>query len=383
VLQSAEEIAALTDELTPAVRGSAPAARVLNALDLILATIATVVCRDQPMSPVIGEMLAHHRMANSPKARGQLAAAVLGPLLHLPAEGSDTARAYAALSRTAQHGVVYKLDESRDPLNAGLRWVDLIGGDWFDIVDRARAERAAGAVTASGDRIFGPAQVLLALAAAISMEVSPAVVFSDQGPSPYQLTLSGLGGQRGVYKGDPLAVLLALTVSEAGITQLWELVVAAIADERARPARSIRWDPEAQTSRMYGPFLTEVDVRDAPWGHGTPRGRGQGGAGGDGGQPTTTRPGAAAFVASIFATIAGDLEAHAAQLVPIVDRDNRSAVDPELDPDVDDFGGRPAEAYFRDGVDQDVADRIVHTADAIRNAAVQGKVVRETTGSAR
>lgn len=381
VLKCAAEVAALTEELPPAVRGATPAARTLNALDLILATIATIVCRAQPMTPVIGEMLAHHRMANSPKARGQLAAAVLGPLLRLPAEGSDTARAYAAVSRTAQHGLVFKLDESRDPLNEGLRWVDLIGRDWFDIVDRARGERAAGAVTATGERIFGPAQIMLALAAAISMEVSPALVFSDQGPSPYQLTLSGLGGQRGVYKGDPLAVLLTLTVSEAGISQLWELVVAAIADEQSRPARSIRWDPEADDGRMFGPFLTEVDVRDAPWGHGSPRGRGTGA--GSGGQPPPARPGAAAFVASIFAAIAADLEAHAAQLVPVVDRDNRGAVDPELDPDVDDYGGRPAEAYFRDGVDQEVADRIVHATNAISNAAMQGKVVRETTGGGR
>jgi hypothetical protein len=382
VLECAEEVAALTEDLVPAVGATAPSARSLNALDLILATIATVVCRAQPMTPVIGEVLAHHRMANSPKARGQLAAAVLGPLLRLPAEGSDTARAYAALSRTAQHGLVFKLDESRDPLNAGVRWVDLIGTDWFEVVDRARAERAAGAVTATGERVFGPGQILLALAAAIAMEVSPAVVFSDQGPSPYQLTLSGLGGQRGAYKGDPLAVLLALTVSEAGISQLWELVVAAIADERARPARSIRWDPEAADGRMFGPFLTEVDVRDAPWGHGIPRGRGSG-SGADGDHPGSTRHGAAAFVASIFSTIANDLEAHAAQLVPVVDRDNRGAVDPELDPDVDDYGGRPAEAYFRDGVDQDVADRIVNAADAISNAAMQGKVVRETTGGGR
>jgi hypothetical protein len=383
VLACAEGVAALTEDLAPAVRGAAPADRRLNALDLILATIATVVCRAQPMSPVIGEMLAHHRMANSPKARGQLAAAVLGPLLHLPAEGSDTARAYAALSRTAQHGLVYKLDEGTDPLGEGLRWVDLVGSDWFDVVDRARAERAANAVTAGGERVFGPAQILLALAAAISMEVSPAVVSSDQGPSPYQLTLSGLGGQRGGYKGDPMAVLLALTVSEAGITQLWELVVAAIADERARPARSIRWDPAAADGRMFGPFLTEVDVRDAPWGHGSPRGRGAAGGGGGGGQPPAARQGAAAFVASIFAAIAGDLEAHAAELVPVVDRDNRGAVDPELDPDVDDYGGRPAEAYFRDGVDQVVADRIVHAAASISTAAMQGKVVRETTGGGR
>jgi hypothetical protein len=380
VLECADGVAALTEDLAPAVRGTTSAERALNALDLILATIATVVCRAQPMSPVIGEMLAHHRMANSPKARGQLAAAVLGPLLRLPAEGSDTARAYAALSRTAQHGLVYKLDEGIDPLGERLRWVDLVGSDWFDVVDRARAERAAGAVTPGGERVFGPAQILLALAAAISMEVSPAVVFSDRGPSPYQLTLSGLGGQRGAYKGDPLAVLLALTVSEAGITQLWELVVAAIADDRARPARSIRWDPEAADGRMFGPFLTEVDVRDAPWGHGTRRGRGASGGGGGAGQQSATRQGAAAFVASIFAAIAGDLEGHAAELVPIVDRDNRGAVDPELDPDVDDYGGRPAEAYFRDGVDQDVADRIVRASATISTAAMQGKVVRETTG---
>ena len=374
-----DDIAALSDVLPPAVRGTASPTRNLNALDLILASIATVVCRDQPMTPVTSEVLAHHRMKSSPKARGQLAAAVLGPLLRLPAEGSDTARAYAALSRTAQHGLVYKLSESRDPMGEDLRWVDLIGRDWFDIVHRARAERVAGGVTSGGNRVFGPAQILLALAAAISMEVSPAVVFSDRGPSPYQLTLSGLGGQRGVYKGDPLAVLLALTVTEAGLTQLWELVVAAIADERARPARSIRWDPDADDGRMYGPFLTEVDVRDAPWGHGH-AGRGRGG-GTEGNQDRmATRPGAASFVASIFASIVRDLEAHKASLEPIADRENRSAVDPELDPDVDDYGGSPAEAYFRDGVDQDVADRIVHAADVIRNAAVQGKIVRETTG---
>lgn len=374
-----DDIAALSAELPPAVRAAAPASRPPNALDLILATIATVVCRDQPMTPVISEMLAHHRMTNSPKARGQLAAAVLGPLLRLPAEGSDTARAYAALSRTAQHGLAYKLDESRDPLGKEVRWVDLLGDDWFDVVDRARAERSAGA-TAGGSRVIGPAQVLLALAAAISMEVSRAVVFSDRGPSPYQLTLSGLGGQRGHYKGDPLAVLLALTVSEDGITQLWELVVAAIADERARPARSIRWDPGADNGRTFGPFLTEVDVRGAPWGHGVRRGRGPGGDTGGGQQPGASRPGAEAFVGSIFASIARDLEAHKTVVEPIADRENRGAVDPELDPEVDDFGGRPAEAYFRDGVDQDVADRIVHAADVIRNAAIEGKVVRNTTG---
>jgi hypothetical protein len=374
-------IAALSDDLPPAVPATGGELRQPNALDLILATIATVVCRDQPAAAVISEMLAHHRMANSPKARGQLAAAVLGPLLRLPAEGSDTARAYAALSRTAQHGLVYKLGEGRDPLGEDLRWVDLLGRSWFEIVERARAERAAGGVTSGGDRVFGPAQVLLALAAAISMEVSPAVVFSDRGgPSPYQLTISGLGGQRGVYKGDPLAVLLALTVSESGISQLWELVVAAIADEQPRAARSIRWDADAADGRMFGPFLTEVDVRDAPWGHGGPRGRGHGqGAGGAEPAPTT-RPGAAAFVESVFTAIARDLDAHRAQLEPIVDRENRGAVDPELDAEIDDFGGSPAEAYFRDGVDQEVADRIVHAADVIRNAAVQGKVVRETTG---
>lgn len=377
-------IAALTDDLVPAVPAKHDGPRPTNSLDLILATIATIVCRDQPMTPVVSETLAHHRMPNSPKARGQLVAAVLGPLLRLPAEGSDTARAYAALSRTAQHGHVFKLRESQDPLGENLRWVDLLGRDWFDVVDRARQERATAA-TSGGERILGPGQLLLALAAAICMEVSPEVIISTQGgPSPFQLTLSGLGGQRGSYKGDPLAVLLGLSVSEAGITQLWELIVAAIAEPTARPARSIRWDPDAADGRIYGPFLTEVDVRDAPWGHG-PAGPASGGSGGSGGTSTGPAPrqGAAAFVAAMFAGIANDLDAHRLMLEPIVDRENRGAVDPELDPDGDDFGGSPTEAYFRDGVDQDTAERIVRAADVLRNAAVTGKVVRETNGGGK
>jgi hypothetical protein len=377
VEECAPGIAALRPGLAPALADDAEAERPLNVLDVILATIATVVCRNQPMTPIISEVLAHHRMANSPKARGQLAAALLGPLLRLPADGSDTARAYAALSRTAQHSIVYKLDESVDPLGEDVRWVNLIGTAWLEVVDRAARERAVAA-SAGGDRVVGPAQLLLALAAAVSMEVSPEVISGERGPSLYQLTLSGLGGQRGHYKGDPLAVLLPLTTSEDGLAQLWELIVAAIADPTPRVARSIRWDPNLYDERIYGPFLAEVDVRDKPWGHGpgTPSGSGSG-AGGSG---ATTRLGAASFVQDVFERIAAALDAHADEVAPVVDHANRTAVDPELDPDVDDFGGRPAEAFFRDGIDSEVADRIAHASTALQQAAYQGKIVRQTAG---
>ncbi|MCU1497592.1 MAG: hypothetical protein JWM47_1545 [Acidimicrobiales bacterium] len=374
--ESVEGIAGLTGGLPPAVPAEGAVCTGTNVLDLVLSTTATLVCRSQPMTPVISEVLAHHRMHNSPKERGQLTAAVLLPLLNLPAEGPDTARAYASLSRTIYHGVVYKLDELRDPLEEGLRWVDLIGRNWFDVVDRARREAAKGAsVTARGDRTFGPAQTLLAVASAVCLSVSPAVISSERGgPSVHQLTLSGLGGQRGHYKGDPLAVVLHLVTTDDGITQLWEAVVAAIAEPNARPARSIRHSPGLDPSgRTYGPFLTEVDLRDKPWGHGPAASTTTGGADG-----ASVRLGAAAFVTSIFDSAASDLEAMAATIGPVIDRSNLTAVDPELDPEVDDFGGCPTRAFFADGIDPEVADRIIGAITTVQRAANQGLLLRVT-----
>jgi hypothetical protein len=372
VVQSAAGVAALVAGLAPALPGDGPEDRPRSVLDLVLATTATLVCRDQPMTPVLSEILAQHRMHNSPKARGQIAAALLLPLLGLPADGSDTATAYAALSRTMSHGAIYKIDVSIDPLGQDMRWIDLIGWDWFDVVERARAElasRSGGRVTGEGS--FGPAQTLLAFASAISLEVSPAVVTNDErGRNANQVTLSGLGGQRGEYKGEPLALLLPLTTTAEGIDQLFETIVAAIASSEARVARSVRWDSELDDDRIYGPFLTEYDLRGPTWGHGRSDGTG------DGGHGTYVRVGASTFVARIFARVASDIAGHADEVSGIKDQANRDTVDPELDPDADDFGGSPTRAYLEDGIDVDVAERILDGLDVLRDAAQYGKLVR-------
>lgn len=373
VVQSVAGVAALVDGLAPAIPVSGTKERTRNVLDLVLATTATIVCRDQAVTRVVSEILAQHRMPNSPKARGQIAAALLLPLLGLPADGSDTATAYAALSRTMSHGAIYKIDLSIDPLNQDMRWTDLIGWNWFDVVDRARAEAASGGANGTtSEGSVGPAQTLLAFASAISLEVSPAVVTNDdRGRNANQVTLSGLGGQRGDSKAEPLALLLPLTTTAEGIDQLFETVVAAIASSEARLARSIRWDPALADGRIYGPLLTEYDLRDRTWGHG------QGEAGGTGDGTGTNVPiGASTFVARIFARIAEDIDAHAVEVAGIKDQENRDTVDPELDPDADDFGGSPTKAYLEDGVDVVIAERILGALDVLRDAAQYGKLVR-------
>ncbi len=375
VVQSGEGIAALAGNLPPAVAGPGAAGdRPLNVLDLVLATTATLVCRAQPFTPVIADVLARHRMPNSPKERGETAASILLPLLGMPADGTDSARLFSALSRTLDHGAIYKLDEAWDPLGEDLRWVDLIGRDWFEIVDRARKEAAASrSVSAAGERRFGPAQTILSLAAAVALEASPVLRTSDQSDNPYQLTLSGLGGRHGAQKAEPYAVLLPLAITDDGITQLWEAVVAAIAGP-ARLPRSVRWDENATNGRRYTPYLTEYDLRNGTWG-----GRStDDGAGGARKERDGERLSASAFVAKVFQRAVEAVEESAAEVAPVVDHDRRGVADPALDAAMDGFMGSPAAAYFAEGVDREVADRIVAAAGLLQLAAIQGKSLRLT-----
>ena len=66
----------------------------------------------------------------------------------------------------------------------------------------------------------------------------------------------------------------------------------------------------------------------------------------------------------------------------MADRDNMDRRDPALDPEADAFGGSATTAFFGDGVDPDVSDRIIEAADRLQRAATTGKVVRISLGGA-
>lgn len=347
------------------VPGHAPAVasetkRTVNKLDVMLAAAGAMVCRGTDFSWVVSEEIAAKGLPNSPKQRGQLMASACLGLVGMPLVGTASARVHAAVSRTPSHSVVYKLDESADPLGEDLCWINLIGWDWLEISERADLEAAAIARTpgASNDTV-GPAQVILALAAAFAMIVSPEVVGTD-----HQLTLSGLGRRHGPLSAEPFTVLLPLVREEIGRRQLLEIIVALCNDEMPYVPRSVKFDAGSADRHHYGPLLTEYDLRGRTW---NPD---------DDGDTGAESIGAAEHNERLFAEAARHLARFARQCGEVADPDRRSVIDGELSQDADEYGGSVAEAFYGDGIDLDVATDLQTALAALTDVVATGKAIR-------
>jgi hypothetical protein len=299
-------------------------------------------------------------MPNSPKQRGQLmAAAVLG-LINLPLTGTLPDRVHAAVSRTPNHSIVYKLEEAWDPLDEDLTWVDLIGHDWLEIA--ARADREADAIArraGAGTNNAGPAQIILTLAASYALSVSPATIGTD-----HQLTLSGLGKRRGNLAAEPFTVMLPLANDPLGRRQLLEIIVALVNDDRPYVPRSVMFGRGEPDAHHFGPLLTEYDLRGPTWNPDQ--------ADGDGAQP---RIGAAESNERLFHESERLLTRIAHEFTQVANPASRRETDADLD-DADGYGGSVAEAFYNDGIDLDVVKRMQRALERIADVVATGKAVR-------
>lgn len=334
--------------------------RTVGKLDIMLAAAGAMVCRGTGFSWVVSEEIAAKGLPNSPKQRGQLMASACLGLVGMPLVGTASARVHAAVSRTPSHSVVYKLDESADPLGEETCWIDLVGRDWLEIAKRADREAAAIARTpgASNDTV-GPAQVILALGAAFAMIVSPEVIGTE-----HQLTLSGLGRRHGALSAEPFTVLLPLVREEIGRRQLLEIIVALCNDKMPYVPRSVKFDSEAADEHHFGPLLTEYDLRGRTWNP-------------DGNDDTgSERIGAAEHNERLFAEAARIFNRFKRQCGEVADPDRRSVVDGELSHDADEYGGSVAEAFYGDGIDLDVAIDLQTALAALTDVVATGKAIR-------
>lgn len=362
----------LTDvpDLTPAVSSGTP--RVISKLDVLLAATAAIVCRATAFTSVVAAEIAAKGMPYSPKQRGQLMAAVCLGLVGLPLEGTDAARVHAALSRTPTHSAVYQLANMVDPLGENITWVDLIGADWLEVA--ARADREANAIAdtpgASLDRA-GPAQILLALAAAYALIVSPILIHDSE----HQLTLSGLGRHHGPSAAEPFTVVLPLVRERIGRRQLLEAIVALCNDARPYVPRSVKFDAEKekQYPHHFGMYLTEWDLRGRTWGHEQPTD--------DEGQPTPEPAlGAAQFNERLFADAELSLLRFAREFQQLADPTRHGVADPNLNTEADAYGACTTDAFFGDGIDLDVACRLQQAQTILSEVIATGKAVRMLAG---
>lgn len=347
-------------DMAPAVASGTPLTT--GKLEVMLAATAVMVCRGHSFAQVVAEELAAKGMPNSPKQRGQLmAAAVLG-LVNLPLTGTIPDRVHAAVSRTPNHSIVYKLEEAWDPLDEGLTWVDLIGHDWLEIAERADREADAIARRAgAGTNSAGPAQTILALAAAYALSVSPATIATD-----HQLTQSGLGKRRGDLAAEPLTVVLPLANDPMGRRQLLEIIVALVNDDRPYVPRSVKFGHGEPDAHHFGPLLTEYDLRGRTWNPDQ---------GDDNRDDARPRIGAAESNERLFHESERLLTRMSHEFAQVANPASRREADPDLD-DADGYGGSVAEAFYNDGIDLDVVRRMQRALERIVDVVATGKAIR-------
>jgi hypothetical protein len=360
----------LIEGLVPAVDTGGEA--VMTKLEVMAASTAAIVARgDHEVNRVCSEALVSRGLPNSPKQRAQVWAGTVLGLVGLPLEGSLTARAFAALSRTPTHSVVWQLSSSEDPLGEIDNWTDLIGLKFEDLVERS--DREADAIV-KGRRNpaedFGPAQILLALYGAYAQIVNPALLNDET----HQLTISGLGQRHGPIASEPMVIALNLAKDHDGRRQLFEMIVALVNNEEPCLPRSVRYDPERHANRLndgdenrYGVVLTEFDLRGSTfWPDRV----------GEDGSLRDVPLGALSSNERFFKDMATRLGEFAKRCKEIADPRRASVIDPDLNVEADEYRGSVTSAFLDSGVDIVVANAAVKAVHDIDDVVRDGRLIR-------
>jgi len=223
----------------------------MHPLRLAGKVIAEIICDDHDGVSAVTNALRAFGMAGKGKGKrehlSEAAVAIVMLLLGFDQlESSSYNRVATVIDRTFRSRVFYDTDKHPD----ATKWWELLDRPVSDLVELALVEAKdsgadgdSGAAGDDGVGSYGPAtRVLLALAI-IAQTASPAVRGSTQRVtgSPFQLTLNGLNGTRGVTKTTPDLVMQRLAQRHpGGIRQLGEIVEASLA--RRLPKNVI--DPE-------------------------------------------------------------------------------------------------------------------------------------------
>jgi hypothetical protein len=434
----------LTDEVPLSALGDLPPALVdhpalgdhgasTSQLRVMAALVALFVARGHALSIDINTALRTGSATVSPLARSKALSEQLAALAQLSPPIDD--RAAASAGRTWAHSAFYKLGEHIDPLSAidpeqrPLVWPDLLREPWDRVYLRALREHVAWDQNPSLRPLadtgrFGPAQRLLAVAGGLALQFAPPAAAPR---SLSHLTVTGMGFRRGHTSAEPHAVLLRLLEDAEGLTQLYEVICAAVDRDGPRNARSVRHDPERYREEvstrgqeaidrygaMWGLQVTEYCLRGDPWGWRKPGGADPGTAPGSAtgsatGQSAAGGPsglGTAGPYASGTATPPSDLPISPEEQVERALRVARDYLgrawdtlaplhsddDPDGDPDTnsDSDGDDPdavrtmAEAWEQRGLDKVESEALTAPASQITQFASDGRAIWRRLRSSR
>lgn len=248
-------------------------------LRLATKAIAMLVCDQHDGTQAVREAMRSFNMSvhyshlaeNRAKIAAESVMAILG-FSHAESRSYDRAR--TVIDRVIRTRLFTDVKSHPDSLKRP--WWTLLNEPIDDLVKLAKTEVAAIAALSAEDRNsrgngtgpHGPATRALLLFALVAQTTSPAVVphAGKLGASPFQLTLNGLGGTRGLTKTTPDQVLLKLCGDQMGIDQLGEIVRAAIEPTPRLPQNVI--DPEAEDPKDPSTvgLLTESFLRGTAMG---------------------------------------------------------------------------------------------------------------------
>lgn len=253
----------------------------MHPLRLAAKVVAQIICDDHDGVRAVTDALRAFGMAGRGKGKREHlseAAVAVGMLLlgFDQLESSSYNRVATVIDRTFRSRVFY--DSDKHP--GATKWWELLNNSVSGLVELALAEakdaRAGGdSGAAGGDGIgnYGPATRALLAMAIIAQAASPAVRGSTQRVtgSPFQLTLNGLNGTRGVTKTNPDLVMQRLAQRHpGGIRQLGEIVGAATAGRLPKNVIDSEFVSPAYNDGPEDPttkgLLTEFFLRGEPLG---------------------------------------------------------------------------------------------------------------------
>lgn len=205
-------------------------------------TLATILCDDHDgKEPVRAALKAFNFSVHGSKIaenRARIGAEVIMSVL---GQGDSSKPKYKQLrtviERVSRHRVL--TDVPAHPDGKTSPWWEMVNLPLSELHQTAKTEIADRAAMSDADREaldkgaggYGPATRALLAMATVAQTANPAVVAypGRVGASPYQLTINGLGGTRGVTLTTPDQVMLRLCNDQCGVDQLAEIISAAVA----------------------------------------------------------------------------------------------------------------------------------------------------------